>query len=125
MVETLSPKLNHKLSNTVPWKKEHCGRENCAPCKTKTGNCLKRNVTYKVKSSLRPFLFIGETHRTFFDRSLEHTKALQEEDKENALVKHQKLHHPEEAPFFPESPSQSSGVPLSPDKPPFSPLESP
>ena len=100
VVETLGPKLNNQLSNTAPWSKEHCGRTNCTPCKTKTGNCLKRNVTYKIKCGLCPFLYIGETHRTFFDRSLEHSKALQEDDPNNALVKHMKLHHPGEEPVF-------------------------
>ena len=32
MVETLDRKLNVLLANTSPWKKDHCGRENCHSC---------------------------------------------------------------------------------------------
>ena len=49
VVETLGPKLNQQLSNTSPWKKDPCGRDNCAPCRTKPGQCLSRNVTYHIE----------------------------------------------------------------------------
>ena len=53
IVETIRPKLNQMLSNTAPWRNKHCGREECVTCPTKPGQCLARNVTYKVEDGTR------------------------------------------------------------------------
>ena len=45
-------------------------------------------------------IYWGETHRTWWDRALEHRIALRSDDQSNALAKHMALHHPEEMPNF-------------------------
>lgn len=39
--------------------------------------------------------YIGETHRSFWDRAKEHHKALKDKDKIYAVMKHWELCHPE------------------------------
>ena len=45
-------------------------------------------------------VFLGETHRTWWDRSTEHRIALRTGDQTNPLVKHMMIHHPQEDPDF-------------------------
>ena len=59
MVETIGPKLNQELSSNKPRTKDHCGRPEYPPCKTRPGSCLKRNITYKVSCSLCDSIYSG------------------------------------------------------------------
>ena len=100
MVETQGVKLNQGLSNTAPWSSKHCGRQDCEPCKEKEGSCMQRNITYKVICQECGMLYWGETHRTWWDRAVEHRIALRTNDTSNALAKHQAIHHPGEVANF-------------------------
>ena len=100
VVETLGPKLNNQLSNTAPWRKDHCGRDKCLPCETKEGSCKVRNLTYSIECLECNHIYWGESHRTWYDRSQEHGTALKNMDEKNPLVKHQMLHHPGRSPNF-------------------------
>ena len=58
------------------------------------------NVTYsivcqecKIEGRLRQY--IGETHRTYWDRAKEHTKALKDKDTSYGIMKHWVEEHPE------------------------------
>ena len=99
-VETLGQKLNQQLANTAPWKNQPCGRSECPPCKTKPGSCRRRNCTHTVKCEDCNFLYRGETHRTFYDRSMEHHEDLKKFKEENPLVKHTMIHHQGITPSF-------------------------
>ena len=96
MVETVGAKLNDLLSNKIMWRKEHCGRMECIPCRTKPGSCRARNVTYSIECPKCDHVYFGESHRTWHDRAREHGDAVRLGDQKNPLVKHQILHQPEE-----------------------------
>ena len=93
MVERGGDTILSKIGNPAPWKSMNCGRPGCKPCTTKEGSCRELNVTYKItcipcKEAGKPKAYIGETHRAFGDRTAEHSKALEDKDRKNALVKH-------------------------------------
>ena len=100
MIERSGPTIASLLYNKQPWKQEPCGRVSCMPCETKPGSCRKSNVTYRVKcndchKSGTTTTYIGETHRSLFDRSKEHQAALRRKNGNYAIVKHWDKSHPE------------------------------
>ena len=106
-VEKLGSTIGSILSNPYPWKDEHCGRINCPPCKTQTGKCKIRNMVYQItctkcKAAGTQAHYVGETHRTFYDRASEQAQNLRNQSESSALFKHWKICHPEEeeAPIF-------------------------
>ena len=100
MVETLDRKLNVLLSNTSPWRNDHCGRDHCPSCESKPGQCLRRNIVYKISCMNCPHYYWGESHRTLYDRISEHFQDLKEMKEETPLVNHMLLHHPGDTPEF-------------------------
>ena len=101
IVERAGTPLSHIICNQTPWTSEGCGRHGCKPCVAKPGSCKLKNLTYEihcVECKVRGTIakYHGETHRTFWDRALEHTKALETANHKNALVSHWKEHHEEE-----------------------------
>ena len=106
VVERMGNSLIKSLGNKAPWRGEPCGRDACGPCKTTPGSCRKRNVTYMIlcnicsKEEGRHSVYWGETHRTWWDRSREHLKALTSNDESYAIVKHMINEHPGRQPDF-------------------------
>ena len=100
VVEQLGPKLNNSLSNTAPWRKTPCGRQECLPCKSLPGSCKARNITYSVTCNRCRAVYWGESHRTWYDRSQDHARDIRTGAETNAMVKHQQNHHPNETPEF-------------------------
>ena len=49
ILERLGPNIRALLTNPHPWSGEHCGRQKCFPCSTKTGKCKQRNITYEIE----------------------------------------------------------------------------
>ena len=96
--ERVGTSLINSLGNKSPWKSDHCGREGCQPCKSKEGSCGKRNVTYRLTCDIcqeqgKRSVYIGETHRSWKDRSDDHEKALRDMDQSYATVTHHMEHH--------------------------------
>ena len=107
IVERLGKTIGEVLTNPYPWQNQHCGRQDCAPCQKKPGKCKSRNMVYKIscqecEKEKKVAHYIGETHRTFYDRSLEQVKNLRSKQESSALFKHWQICHPEmkEAPEF-------------------------
>ena len=105
VVETLGDNLVLSLSNRAPWRSEHCGRQECLPCKHKEGSCRARNVTYGIeclncKEAGQRSVYWGESHRTWYDRSKEHSKALEKMDTNYGIVKHHMANHSDKPPKF-------------------------
>ena len=106
VVERLGPSISTLLCNPAPWRSSHCGRPNCAPCKSKEGSCKSRGVTYEIccldcKEEGVRSVYLGETHRTLWDRIREHMDGLDRQTEANCLVKHwRELHSGHEAPKF-------------------------
>ena len=61
---------------------------------------MARNVTYRVECTLCDHLYIGESHRTLYDRLCEHMEDITNMDENNPMVKHILKHHPAEKPGF-------------------------
>ena len=98
MTEKLGTSLIHLIGNQAPWRSEHCGRENCWPCKTKTGSCKAHNIVYSItcvacKSQGVNKIYWGESHRSAWDRAADHWKALETGDTGYAVAKHQQIDH--------------------------------
>ena len=80
-------------------KGEPCGRK-CQICLEKPGACKSRGVVYEIhckvcKDKGLKSLYIGETHRTLWDRTSEHLSKLESRAKDSALFKHWRTVHPE------------------------------
>ena len=99
VVERGGDTLYSQLGNPAPWTKEHCGREICPPCDSKPGSCKRLNVTYRItctdcKENGKRRHYIGETHRSFWDRAMDHYDALNEKNESYGVVKHWMEEHP-------------------------------
>ena len=98
IVERVGPKLVDILSNRNPWKNQWCQREGCLPCQTKPGTCRSKNLVYRLKcleckkNGVNTH-YIGESSRTFWDRSREHDQALKSKNTKYAVVKHWQMDH--------------------------------
>ena len=91
------------LTNRTPWKKEWCGRENCPPCKTKPGTCRTLNPVYRLScidcaTNGKTIQYIGESSRSFWDRSRDHQQALETANQKYAVVKHWLQDHSQQEP---------------------------
>ena len=100
MVERAGTQLSQLLPNTNPWAGGKCPRENCHSCnqggeEAKKEDCFRRNILYesrcgvcedrvggeKKKRRLKvgekypeKNIYVGETSRSLFERSLEHVR---------------------------------------------------
>ena len=102
VVERAGPTIGSLLYNKTPWTKDPCGRSDCKPCQAKPGGCKSPNVTYRIKcqecqKSGKKSHYIGESHRTLYDRAKEHNTALRNQNTTYSIVKHWKEHHQEMA----------------------------
>ena len=100
IVERAGPKMSDILNNKTPWNKEHCGRPDCEPCKTKTGKCKVPNITYKIQCETCAqngvkALYIGESNRTYYDRAKDHVAGLKNKDSSYGIVRHWQNTHQE------------------------------
>ena len=100
MIERSGPTMAQILYNKQPWSKELCGRPSCLPCLAKPGSCRRSGVTYRVicltcKDKEVRSTYIGESHRSLFDRSAEHEAALISKNRGYSVVKQWEEVHPE------------------------------
>ena len=89
----VSSNLAHILCNPASWKDQPCRREACPSYKEKPGDCLRRNVNYRIdclecKEVGDSSTYWGESLRTHFDRQLEHVKMLKTMKEESPLFRH-------------------------------------
>ena len=98
VLERLGP-FKELLSNPTPWKNSQCGHQGCWPCQTKEGSCRAKGCTYQIaclgcRTENRKTVYIGETHRTLWDRIGEHREALKQQKETSCLHRHwQDYHH--------------------------------
>ena len=101
------PLLNLFSENPILTK---CHREDCHPCKNKSvkGNslCGLKNVVYEATCDLclnehiadptkaNKGVYIGQTYRTLYERSLEHFGSLRRMESGSFMFKHWAIHHP-------------------------------
>ena len=93
VVERLGNTLIQSLGNQAPWRGESCGRSECWPCRSKPGSCRKHNINYSITCMTcheegKKQIYWGESHRSGWDRALDHQKALKVKDESYAIVKH-------------------------------------
>ena len=102
--ERVGSSLIQSLGNKSPWKNKGCGRD-CHPCESKEGSCRQRNITYRISCQLClsagvKYVYIGESHRSWWDRAQDHDRALKSMDETYATVTHHQEFHPNETPAF-------------------------
>ena len=93
MVERGGNTLYSQIANPSPWTTQECGREGCMPCKAKPGSCKRANIVYRITcincaSEGRTRQYLGESHRTLWDRANDHMEALKRKDQKYGVVKH-------------------------------------
>ena len=103
VVEEKGQTLESILRKKNPWAKgTECGRDRCWPCsnpdKKEKGKCTWEGVVYQITCNICKDLeieaiYYGETARTGFHRGEDHSKAIKGGDKENAMYKHNQIHH--------------------------------
>merc|ERR1711954_52598 len=99
-------RYTEELGNTVAsmlCKKDpnpqHCGRQNCFPCKgEKQGMCQRQGVIYymeclECREQGKKTLYVGESSRSGYDRGVEHLRAVEADSEESPLVEHRNLKH--------------------------------
>ena len=99
VLERMGTTVKDSIANPTPWKREPCGRK-CKICLNSPGACKSRGVVYEIhckvcKDKGLKSLYIGETHRTLWDRTSEHLSKLESRAKDSALLKHWRTVHPE------------------------------
>ena len=102
ILERNGTSVGESISNPTPWKNQACGRTTCITCQTsKGGICKTLGAVYQISCSKCSSEgvkshYIGESHRTIFDRMKEHFAKLDSRQKESSLVKHWKNFHSDE-----------------------------
>ena len=117
VLERLGRSVKEEVSNPTPWKQQHCGRQKCQACTSKEGICKAKGAVYKIecsdcKSEGISSVYIGETHRTIWDRITEHFNLLEKQSTDSALLKHWLSHHEEKG--GPPSSAYTNWGPTSP-----------
>ena len=92
--------LGSLLYSSQPGEKDSCSQEDCNPCKTGTSKKLScRKVTcLTCGEGGQCSYYHGETSRTLYSRQKEHFTGFYKRKENNALYKHQELHHPDHPP---------------------------
>ena len=103
------------LSNKNLWSGQRCGRGECRPCLQGgdiVENCKRRNILYeyecvpcnfgeggpKTPKNLEdirdtPSIYVGESARSLYERSLEHWADAEAEKDSSHMVEHQDIAH--------------------------------
>ena len=103
LVEEAGVKMLEVLCKGDPWDAVHCQRENCTTCRPdwgKVGTCRVKNVVYEdicltCKDNNKSSRYIGESHRTMFQRGLEHVADVSNLGKISHIRDHIQAEHPE------------------------------
>ena len=121
LVERAGTKLVDLLHKSNPWSKQDCDRKECNPCKlagelVPKGQCYNRNIVYEtfcelcgelneekkdesenIKRKMKEYKwkYIGETNRSFFERTHEHFDDLERLYDRSHMLRHYVLEHPE------------------------------
>ena len=101
VMERVGTSVAKSLANPTPWKKEACGRTTYHTCQTsKGGICKTLGAVYSItctpcQANGVKSLYLGESHRTIFDRMSEHFGKLKNCQKDSSLAKHWKNFHPD------------------------------
>ena len=98
IVEVGGRTLKSELQKSNPTESAGCTKSECLACKDgpgKGGKCHKGNVNYEIECRLCPKkereVYVGETSRNLFTRSVEHMK---NKDEESFMNRHMREHHP-------------------------------
>ena len=98
VMERLGPTMRNLLANPNPWKGKHCGRQGCPPCATKEGSCRHSNIVYTISCVTcavegRRRVYHGESHRTLYERTVEHWEGLRDQTEDSVLWRHWREEH--------------------------------
>ena len=107
IVEKTGKTMTSLLTKADP-SSASCGREKCVVCKDEKqrGKCKARSVTYQTSCNTcstkgREAIYIGESSRSVFERSLEHLEDFKKEKDSSHMYSHAtEAHSLEEKPQF-------------------------
>jgi hypothetical protein len=100
IVETGGLSMKSVLQRLNPLETAGCDRPDCLPCEPgrgEGGNCESCGVNYEIECQLCPdgekSVYIGESSRNLFTRSLEHVSRYRGGKITSFMVKHQSTEH--------------------------------
>ena len=102
-VEEVGKSLGEMIVSNDPWANEGCKREECLPCETEKGKCMRQGALYTLeckecKLESKSTLYLGETARTPWDRGQNHSDQIRRGDKNHPIVEHYEMDHPAKKP---------------------------
>jgi len=105
VVETTGMTLKRQLQTSNPFKKKHCGREQCFVCTSGgKGDCRSEGITYEIRckgNCGERNIYKGESAENGFTRGLKHqTDLAARNDTNSPLWRHCKEVHGEELQSF-------------------------
>ena len=116
VVERSGSSLKGKFPLNNLWEGTKCPRKDCITCTQQAEflpTCTRRNVLYEntcvlcnpgagdkkdkgENTTKYPSVYVGESTRSIYERSLEHHKGQKKKDEDNHMVKHMTVHHQSE-----------------------------
>ena len=107
IVETGGISIKSVLQRSNPLETPGCNRSDCLPCKQgrgEGGQCQACGIQYQVECQLCPeeqkAVYIGESSRNLYTRSLEHISNYRTGTNTSFIIKHQNAQHRGEEPVF-------------------------
>ena len=104
VTEKMGTQIKNKIVNSInPWEMSTCKRKNCMLCGNNVegskGKCWQSGTTYAITCNLcdqnnSRGIYIGETGRPLYTRSVEHAENLKNKRKGKPLHEHMNAHHP-------------------------------
>ena len=70
-------------------------------CETKPGSCMRKGAVYRITCKIcqrngKSVVYVGETARSGWDRMVEHSRAIRNDNIESPMIEHAQEDHPEE-----------------------------
>ena len=107
IVETGGISIKSILQRSNPLETPGCDRSDCLPCKQgrgEGGQCQACGIQYQVECQLCPeeqkAVYIGESSRNLYTRSLEHISNYRTGTNTSFIIKHQNAQHRGQEPVF-------------------------
>ena len=94
VVEKVGSTVKRTLQRSDPFKKEMCGRDDCAVCKYGgVGECRTRGCVYQIECKGDGRKYRGQTGRSAYERTREEIREWEKKSEKSPLWKHSLLYH--------------------------------
>ena len=89
VVEKAGATVKNLLQKSNPYEKRACEKEDCRVCATgKVGECRSRGCVYSLMCREDGKKYVGQTHRSLYERTKEEWRAWNQKDNTSPLWRH-------------------------------------